>query len=101
MTPDAHPTSLVTVVMAALRSGGPLRHVGGARDLTIGQFLDEQREEQMAIMRELTQARRAVGTHDRLVLDYRIFHVEADLRWLDHAAARLDTPAHETPEAWS
>jgi hypothetical protein len=69
---------LVTTVLTALRSGRPA-----------GAFLDTQRDQHLATMRELTRARHAASAEDRLVLDYQIFRIEADLRWIDHTAARL------------
>ena len=30
---------------------------------------------------------------DALLADYGLYHLEADLRWIDHTAARLDTLA--------
>jgi hypothetical protein len=78
------------MLVTALRSGATVRRGGDERPLTVSQFLEVQREERMATMRELTHARRAAGAHDRLALDYEIFHIEADLRWLEHAEASLD-----------
>jgi hypothetical protein len=74
----------VTAVLAALRSGQPARA-----------FLDAQREQHLVTMRELTRARHSASSEDRLVLDYQIFRIEADLRWIDHAAARLGRPEPE------
>jgi hypothetical protein len=82
------PTPLLSVVVAALRSGGPVRRL-----------LDEQRDEHLAVMRELTRNRRTASGDDRLVLDYQIFHIEADLRWIDHTVARL-SPDQEI-QAWT
>jgi DNA-binding PadR family transcriptional regulator len=59
-------------------------------------FLDAQRELHRAAMRELTAARRtAPSTQDALLADYQLFHIEADLRWIDHAEASLATLAEE------
>jgi hypothetical protein len=30
-----------------------------------------------------------------MLIDYQLFHIEADLRWIDHAARRLGTLAAE------
>jgi DNA-binding PadR family transcriptional regulator len=73
---------LFTKVMVALMSG---RSAAG--------FLDQQRERHMARMREITAARRTAEPQDALLMDYQLFHIEADLRWIDHAAGRLDTLA--------
>jgi DNA-binding PadR family transcriptional regulator len=59
-------------------------------------FLDAQREKHLAAMRALTAARRATtSTQDALLADYQLFHIEADLRWIDHTEARLATLAEE------
>lgn len=53
-------------------------------------LLDAQRAEHLVTMRSLT-AQKAGADLDRVLgLDYALFHLEADLRWLEHTAARLD-----------
>lgn len=46
-------------------------------------------ERHLAVMRELTAARRTASPQESLHIDYQLFHIEADLRWIDHAATRL------------
>ena len=58
-------------------------------------FLDTQRDRYLAAMRELTAARRVASLQDSLLADYQLFHIEADLRWIDHAAGRLSALAAE------
>ena len=58
-------------------------------------FLDAQRDRHLAVMRELTALRRSAALQDSLLADYQLFHIEADLRWIDHAADRLETLAAE------
>jgi DNA-binding PadR family transcriptional regulator len=58
-------------------------------------FLDTQRDRHLAVMRELTALRRSAGLQESLLADYQLFHIEADLRWIDHAAGRLETLAAE------
>jgi hypothetical protein len=41
-------------------------------------------------MRELTELKRGGGLVDGLLADHGLFHLEADLRWIDLTAARLD-----------
>jgi hypothetical protein len=41
-------------------------------------------------MREVTAGRESNGLAGTLVADYALFHLEADLRWIDLTAARLD-----------
>ena len=52
--------------------------------------LDTQRAEHLALMRELTQRKTAGDLADKLICDHALFHLEADLRWLELTAARLD-----------
>jgi hypothetical protein len=40
-------------------------------------------------MRELTEVRRAGPLMDTLLADYGLFHLEADLHWIDTTTARL------------
>jgi hypothetical protein len=46
-------------------------------------------------MRELTEVKRSAGTVDALMADHGLFHLEADLRWIDLTAARLSRLAEE------
>ncbi|MEU8657355.1 PadR family transcriptional regulator [Actinoplanes philippinensis] len=57
--------------------------------------LDVQREEHLVTMRELTRRKRAGDLADRLVCDHALFHLEADLRWLEHTATVLDQLAEQ------
>ena len=53
-------------------------------------ILDTQRAEHLRAMRELTQRKASGDIADQLVCDHALFHLEADLRWLELTAARLD-----------
>ncbi|WP_033340197.1 PadR family transcriptional regulator [Catenuloplanes japonicus] len=55
--------------------------------------LDAQREEHLAAMRELTRRKRGGDLADRLICDHALFHLDADLRWLEHTATQLDALA--------
>ncbi|BCB83245.1 PadR family transcriptional regulator [Phytohabitans suffuscus] len=77
-------TVLFTKVVLALLSGQPA-----------DEFLERQRQRHLAVMRDLTTARRGAALRDSMLIDYQLFHIEADLRWIDHAAGRLDTLAAE------
>jgi hypothetical protein len=46
-------------------------------------------------MRELTELKRTGAIVDSLLADHGLFHLEADLRWIDLTAARLATLAKE------
>jgi DNA-binding PadR family transcriptional regulator len=52
-------------------------------------LLDGQRSEHMDRMREHTRAKRGADLVDVLLHDHALFHIEADLRWIDLTAARL------------
>ena len=54
-------------------------------------YLDSQRAAHLQRMRELTDLRRHGSVVDSLLADHGLFHLEADLRWIDLTAARLDT----------
>ncbi len=76
---------LFTKVVVALLSGR-----------SAARFLDLQRAVHVDTMKALTAARRdAATTQDALLADYQLFHLEADLRWIDHAESRLTSLAEE------
>lgn len=52
-------------------------------------YLDIQRKAHLARMRELTAARRSGSAAESLGADYALFHLEADLRWLETTLSRL------------
>jgi DNA-binding PadR family transcriptional regulator len=52
-------------------------------------YLNAQRVAHLKRMRELTQLKDAGSLTDTLLADYGLFHLEADLRWIDLTAARL------------
>jgi DNA-binding PadR family transcriptional regulator len=83
--PEPHlQTVLFAKVVLALLSG---------RDAE--RFLDTQRAAHLARMRALTELRRTAPLGQALLADYALFHHEADLRWIDLTAARLDDLARE------
>ncbi|MDY7089717.1 MAG: PadR family transcriptional regulator [Actinomycetota bacterium] len=59
------------------------------------QYLDTQRAAHLRRMRELTQVKRSGRLVDSLLADHALFHIEADLRWIDLTVARLDALARE------
>jgi DNA-binding PadR family transcriptional regulator len=58
-------------------------------------YLDTQRAAHLQRMRELTEVKRSGGLIDALLADHGLFHLEADLRWIELTAARLDSLAKE------
>lgn len=52
-------------------------------------YLDAQRLHHIKHMHELIQKRRNAGLADKLLLDHTLFHIEADLRWIDLTTSRL------------
>jgi len=77
-------TVLFTKVVLALLSGKPAEA-----------FLEDQRQRHLSVMRDLTTARRTASLRDSMLVDYQLFHIEADLRWIDHATGRLESLAAE------
>lgn len=51
--------------------------------------LDGQRDEHLAVMQRLTRAKAAGDLHTTVQIDFQLFHIEADLRWIDLTVARL------------
>jgi DNA-binding PadR family transcriptional regulator len=58
-------------------------------------YLDTQRAAHLARMRELTELRRSSSLVDALLADHALFHLEADLRWIDLTSSRLSALAAE------
>ncbi len=58
-------------------------------------YLDTQRSAHLKRMRELTELKRKGAVVDTLLADHGLFHLEADLRWIDLTAARLSVLADE------
>ena len=71
-------STLYTKVVLALLTGHDAADV-----------LDTQRTEHLRLMRELTRRKADGDLADQLVCDHALFHLEADLRWLELTAARL------------
>ena len=60
------------------------------RGQSLDALLDAQRHAHLARMRDLTQQRRTATLPASLLADYAIFHLEADLRWIEMTGARVD-----------
>lgn len=58
-------------------------------------YLDAQRTAHISHMRQLTNVRRKGDLAESLQADYAIFHLEADLRWIELTAARLQNLTRE------
>lgn len=71
--------ALFTKVVLALMSGRSAAEV-----------LDIQRAAHLVRMRELTERKRTSDLTDMLALDFELFHLEADLRWIETAGARVE-----------
>ncbi|HEY3880641.1 MAG TPA: PadR family transcriptional regulator [Trebonia sp.] len=52
-------------------------------------YLDAQRAAHLRRMQQLTQLKRTGPLVDVLLADHALFHLEADLRWIDLTSARL------------
>jgi DNA-binding PadR family transcriptional regulator len=78
--PEPHlQATLFTKVTLAVLTGRP-----------VTALLDAQRHAHLARMRELTSLRRGAALPIALLADYALFHLEADLRWIELTAARAD-----------
>ena len=78
-TPEPYlQTTLYTKVVLALLSGRSAEEV-----------LDAQRAAHLGAMRQLNRRKAAGDLADALICDHALFHLEADLRWLELTAARL------------
>ncbi len=85
LTPEPHlQTVLFVKVVLALLSGRSAQA-----------YLDAQRAAHLQRMRELTELRRTGDLVDALLADHGLFHLEADLRWIDVTTARLGALAEE------
>jgi len=62
-------------------------------DRSAESYLDAQRAAHLRRMRELTELKRTGGLVDGMLADHGLFHLEADLRWIDMTSARLDALA--------
>jgi DNA-binding PadR family transcriptional regulator len=81
--PEPHlQTVLFAKVVLALMSGR-----------SAPEYLDRQRGAHLQRMRGLTEIKRSGDVVDALLADHALFHLEADLRWIDLTAARLDSLA--------
>ncbi|PUB32114.1 PadR family transcriptional regulator [Promicromonospora sp. AC04] len=72
-------STLYTKVVLALLTGHDAADV-----------LDTQRAEHLRLMRDLTRRRDGGDLADQLICDHALFHLEADLRWLEVTAARIE-----------
>ncbi|MBM0237703.1 PadR family transcriptional regulator [Micromonospora sp. ATA32] len=64
-------------------------------DRPAAEYLDAQRAAHLQRMRELTEIRRSGDLVDAILADHGLFHLEADLRWIDMTSARLGALAAE------
>ncbi len=77
--PEPHLQSvLFAKVVLALMLGRPAER-----------YLDVQRAAHLRRMRDLTELKRTGPLMDKLLADYGLFHLQADLHWIDTTTARL------------
>jgi len=87
--PEPHlQTVLFSKVVLALMLGRPAET-----------YLDAQRAAHLQRMRELTEIKRSGALMDALLADHGLFHLEADLRWIDVTSARLSALAEMVRDA--
>ncbi|WP_431875646.1 PadR family transcriptional regulator [Micromonospora marina] len=78
--PEPHlQTLLFTKVVLALMLDRPAE-----------EYLDSQRAAHLRRMRELTEIKRTGELVDVMLADHGLYHLEADLRWIETTGARLD-----------
>lgn len=83
IAPEPHlQTVLFVKVLLALMLGRSAEH-----------YLDLQRHSHLQRMRELTELKRTGSLLDTLLADHGLFHLDADLRWIELTTARLDALA--------
>jgi DNA-binding PadR family transcriptional regulator len=92
LDPEPHlQAALFTKVVLAILAGRSVQPI-----------VDNERRAHLVRMRELTVTRRTTSMPVALLADYALFHLEADLRWLDLTEARVEELRRnllETPEA--
>lgn len=89
LEPQPHlQAALFTKVVLAILGGRPVIPI-----------VDTERHAHLERMRELTAIRRSASLPVALLADYALFHLEADLRWLDLTAARVDDLRRNVLEA--
>lgn len=76
-SPQLQATLYMKTVLALMESGNA------------APYLDNQRHAHIERMRELTNQRREAPLATKLLIDHAIFHIEADLRWIDLTSSRL------------
>ncbi len=60
-----------------------------------GAYLDAQRGAHLERMRELTALKTGADLATALLADFALFHLEADLRWIEQTRGRLDSLRQE------
>lgn len=59
------------------------------------EYLDMQRSAHLRRMSQLTEVKRAGNLVDAMLADHALFHLEADLHWIETTVARLDALTKE------
>ena len=62
-------------------------------------YLDMQRSAHLRRMQQLTDVKRAGNLVDAMLADHGLFHLEADLHWIETTVARLDALTKEVRNA--
>lgn len=76
-SPQLQATMYIKAVLAILKDGDA------------SPYLDNQRQAHIQRMRELTAQRRDSNLSDMLLIDHALYHLEADLRWIELTISRL------------
>ena len=76
-SPQLQATMYIKAVLAILKDGDA------------SPYLDNQRQAHIQRMRELKAQRRDSSLSDMLLIDHALYHLEADLRWIELTISRL------------
>ena len=76
-SPQLQATMYIKAVLAILKDGDA------------SPYLDNQRQAHIQRMRELTARRRDSSLSDMLLINHALYHLEADLRWIELTISRL------------
>lgn len=64
-------------------------------------YLDSQRDYHLDKMRELTKRKMNSPISDKLVIDHKLMHIEADIKWIDLTVSRLGALKKEIKDGYN
>lgn len=75
--PNLQPIMYIKTVLALISDG------------EASKYLDAQKHVHIERMRELVRRRRTAALAEMILIDHALFHIEADLRWIELTSSRL------------